>query len=219
MFLLIQKSGDLIDNSNPYQKIVLESDKRILVVGDSTGVGTGVKNNLESTAGRLSQKYPDYSLENYSINGLRLEGLIEVLSPLGDNKYDLILVQIGANDIFRFTKKENIENRITKVLSMTSKMSNRVIFLHSGNVKDTGMFPSFTLPLISWRSKIMREIYLQKDIEFESAHYVDLFKSEAINNMTNDFDKYYAEDMLHLNGDGYGVWFNEIEKVIELIEN
>jgi lysophospholipase L1-like esterase len=45
-----------------------------------------------------------------------------------------------------------------------------------------------------------------------------LFESESVKDMTNNFDKYYAKDKLHLSGEGYGVWFNEIEKEIDLVE-
>ena len=215
---LIQKSGNLTEVSDSYQKVVESSEKKILVAGDSTAVGTGTENNLESTAGRLSQKYPDYTLENYSKNGLRLEGLIEILEPIKDNKYELILIQIGANDIIRFTKKEDIEKRITEVLNITSEMSDKIIFLHSGDVGDAKIIPSFLRPIMSSRSKMMRDIYLQKDSEFENVHYVDLFTSESIKGMKDNIDKYYAKDKLHLNGEGYGLWFSEIEKEIDLLE-
>jgi len=213
----IQKSGQLVKQSESYEKILESPEKRMLVVGDSTGVGTGVRSIENSTAGRLSKKYPNSTVENYSVNGLRLKGLLEILEPLSDNKYNLILIQVGANDIIKLTTRENIEKRITEVLNITNRMSDNIIFLHSGDVGESTVIPSFARPIFSWRSKIMRDIYLEKDKEFENAHYVDLLKAKEVIDIKDNVEKYNAEDNFHLNDLGYGIWFEVIEKEIDLL--
>jgi lysophospholipase L1-like esterase len=193
---------------------------KILVLGDSTAVGTGSKDNMDSTAGRLGSKYLEASIENYAANGQKLDGLLRVIEEI-DNQtpkpnFDLVLIQIGANDVIRLTSKVVIEKEIEQVLSKMSTMSSAIIFLHSGDIGESNLFPFFFKPLLSSRSMWMRELYLKKDKEFSSAHYVDLYSSSEVKTIDKNKRKYYAPDLLHLNGEGYGIWFAEIEKVIHM---
>jgi lysophospholipase L1-like esterase len=205
VYLLIQKTKVLIAKTTAFQKPNPNASIHILMLGDSTMFGTGAKDNKNSTAGRMSSLYPDASLENISENGLKLHGLNEKIKNI-NNHYDLIVIQIGANDIIRFTPNKTIDTELDILLTKVKTLSDKVIILHSGDVGESKLFPLLLRPFLTIKSKAVRDIYLQETKKF-NVSYVDLLD-------THLSDSLYADDKLHLNDEGYGVWFNKIKEAI-----
>ena len=213
-YLLIAQSNSLVEVSRSFEVINPDADMKILVLGDSTAVGTGVDDPKKSTAGRLSERYPEAEVNNISQNGLKTRELLERLDALDTKKhYSLILIQIGANDIIRFTSMKEVEKDIDAILAQLSKQSDKVVILHSGDVGEAPFFPLFMRPIYSHRSYEMRNLYRRLSSAY-GAHYVDLIGSAVGESMKKDPKTYYAEDLLHLSNEGYGLWFEEIEKVL-----
>jgi lysophospholipase L1-like esterase len=213
-YVHLQKSKKLIEASEPFQRINDQADKKILVLGDSTAVGTGVKDPLQSTAGRLGELYPEAEIRNLAQNGLRVKDLSALIDELdAEERYSLILIQVGANDIIRFTPMEEIERSVDEILARLSQQSDKIVILHSGNVGQAPLFPIYMRPVFSGRSFQMREIY-QRLSEKHGTEYVNLIASNVGESFQRYPRKYYAQDLLHLSGEGYGLWFLEILKKI-----
>ncbi|MES3004841.1 MAG: GDSL-type esterase/lipase family protein [Patescibacteria group bacterium] len=213
-YLLFKKGKVLAENSVPFERIGVSSENKILVLGDSTAVGTGVVNPELSTAGRLATFYPDAIVRNLAVNGMRLKGLQAVLGAINkEEKFSIILVQIGANDIIRLTSMSDIEKDLEEILQRLSTQTDKLVILHSGNVGESRFFPIYMRKILSKRSFEMREIYKKLASKY-NAHYVDLIDAPAEPLLRNNPKKYYAEDFLHLSDDGYGLWFDEIKKVL-----
>lgn len=212
MYLLVKKTKVLMKNAVPYERSLPNSDMKILVLGDSTAYGTGSLKNTETTAGRLGELFPQADVKSITENGLKLEGLLEKMESIDPNeKYSIILVQIGANDIIRLTGMKDIESRIDMVVDKLSKQTDKFIFMHSGDVGDAEFFPSYLQPILSSRSFAVRGIY-KKIAEKYGVYYVDIIGSDITKIMKENPVEYYADDLLHLNGAGYGLWFDEIRK-------
>jgi len=197
-----------------FEKVLPDAKMKILILGDSTALGTGTKNNEGSTAGRLNAIYPEASLTNRAVKGLRLQGLLELLDKTEPTEhFDIILVQIGANDIIRMTKMGDIEKKAHEVIVRLKKQTDKLIILHSGNVGDARIFPIYIKPTIKKRSYEVREIY-KKLANTPGVHYVDLIYAPS-DKLLRDFPRtYYSADFLHLNEAGYGLWFDEIKKAL-----
>jgi len=193
----------------PWQKIIPDAPFKVLVAGDSTAVGTGLSDNAQSTAGLLSHDYPQFDVENYSRNGLRLKGLANILGTIQDKKFDLAILQIGANDILFFTPLDQISADHRRVLDLTRHIAKRVIILHSG---DIGSSPLFIWPLswvYTWRSLKVREIYAQR--QDDRVSYLDLYAL----NKGQDYTGCYGRDSLHLNEKGYAIWYAFIKNQLQ----
>lgn len=211
-YLLIDQSKKLVEASRSFEVIQPDADMKILVLGDSTAVGTGVDDPHKSTAGRLSERYPEAEVKNISQNGLKTRELLERLDTLDAKEhYSLVLIQIGANDIIRFTSMKEIEKDIDAILARLSKQSDQVVILHSGDVGEAPFFPLFMRPIYSSRSYEMRDLYSKLSSTY-GAQYVDLIGSAVGELIKRDPKTYYADDLLHLSNEGYGLWFEEIEK-------
>lgn len=176
---------------------------KILVLGDSTAYGTGAENPEGSTAGRLGLLYPEADITNLSVNGLKIAGLLEIIENIDKTKkFDIILIQIGANDIMRFTSMNNISEGIEKLIIRVKEFGDNVIFLSGGNLGEVPFFPFFLQPLMTQRSLQTSQIY-QKLALKEKVNYVDLFHSPIVDMLSGEPSYYYASDLLHLSGPGY----------------
>ena len=73
---------------------------RVLVVGDSSAVGTGVAETADAMAGQLARRIPDpVAWRVVGDNGLRSDEVLEkYLGQALDTPSDLIVVMVGWND-------------------------------------------------------------------------------------------------------------------------
>ena len=187
---------------------------KIIVLGDSTAIGTGSKSNKESVAGRFGNDFPQAEIVNISQNGKRIHGLIRDFLPLIRGHYDLAVVQIGGNDIIWLTPLADIDRDLSIVVGKMKKSADHVVILHSGNV---GLAPIFSWPLdqlLTARSRAVRALYMKKAQEL-GVIYVDLFTERSNDLFLKDVPRYYAADGLHPSGDGYGWWYRKIREALK----
>ena len=211
-FFLTRKTALIIKSTVPFSRKISTAPMHILILGDSTAVGTGASKPEDSTAGRLASFYPNAEVVNLAENGMRLAGLNQILAKTDKTKhFDIVLIQIGANDIIRLTSMSDIEKGISNVLEYAQSFGGKVIVLHSGNIGESKFFPWYIRPLLSERSFEVRTIY-QKLAADHNASYVDLIDAPVAQLLREDPARYYASDLLHLSSDGYGLWFEEIKK-------
>lgn len=205
------KGARFADQSVPFEAVNPESRARILVVGDSTGVGTGASRSLDSIAGRLHQDNPHIAVVNRSINGARVEDLLRQMTPEDDREFDIVLVQVGGNDILRFTPLDRLHDMITRVLEEAGRRGRHVIFISTGNV---GLAPAFFPPLTwiySSRTRKVRALFIEAAARVD-VEYVDLFKERDEDPFLRDPEVYYAADYLHPGSEGYRLWYDELKR-------
>ena len=211
----IKKSSVLQINSKVYEQHPDSPTMKILVMGDSTAVGIGASESNFSTAGRLGEKYQTADITNISRYGMRLSELLGIIRGLPQSlRYDLILLQIGANDVTHFTPLSEVTTLLNAILDEAQSRSSKVIILSSGNI---GLSPVFRFPfssLLSKRTRDVREVYIAETKDRTSVSYIDLYKERSSDIFISDVKKYYAEDRFHPSSDGYLVWFTELEKVL-----
>jgi lysophospholipase L1-like esterase len=78
-----------------------------------------------------------------------------------------------------------------------------------------GAAPVFHWPLsdiITDRTLNVRAIFIEEVAKNKSVSYVDLFKNPKDDPFVKYPEKFYAQDKFHLTGDGYGVWYLDVQK-------
>ncbi len=192
---------------------VKESGLKILVVGDSTATARGVKIE-ESITGRLSSKC-NAQIHNLGENGAKIHDVTEQLDSAGKETYDLVLIQAGNNDIVWFTPLYKIQAQVPILFEKAKNLAPRVIMLRGGNLGNFPFWPRSVSWIISRRSLQVREI-CKKIAENNGVLYVELFQSRKDDVFLKNIPHYYTPDLIHLNGNGYKVWFDylmgEMEK-------
>ncbi len=204
---LFHTGVQLAKQAQPFSRA--EGTFSVLVLGDSTAVGVGASDAASTTAGKLSE-YLNASIENRAVSGAITSDIPKQIAGAKKEIYDLVLIQVGANDVIRRHPVVDTAEQLKDVLSLAHKRSSRVVLLTAGDIGDAPIFPRLLAPIVSERSGEMRRAFMAR-AEESGAAYVDLMAAKKFQGTKGEF---YARDGLHLSNAGYGFWFEEIRKTI-----
>lgn len=211
----LRVSRDIEKDTVAYEQHSNQATMSILVVGDSTGVGTGSQTPQGSIAGRIGNDIPTADIVNHSENGLTLAELSAKLAALPEQHYDLMVIQIGANDVTGFTSKEDVLKHLSSILDYANAHASSTVLLTAG---DIGSAPAFRAPL-SWlitsRTLQVRDIFTEEAKHYSSVTYIDLYKTPENNVFNTDPKKFYARDGFHPSSEGYGVWYEDVKRALK----
>jgi lysophospholipase L1-like esterase len=200
------RAAELARASTPLQVAPAEVSLRMLMVGDSTAVGTGASSPQASLAGLLAQDYPGLAIENRARDGARFDGVVEQLEAGG--QFDFVLIMAGGNDVMRFRGSDASRADIDRSARLAQDLAPRVALLPAGNVGNAPFF----FPPVSWLMSI-RSRTLHADVQSAAARtgaaYVNLFKSAEIDPFAQRAGL-NAADGLHPSDAGYRLWRDEL---------
>jgi lysophospholipase L1-like esterase len=202
----------LIAESKPFSFAPAQPDKSILIAGDSTAVGTGVMDPIDSIAGRFHKDFPNAQIVNVAHNGYKIAQIQNELQHI-DGKFDLVLLQAGANDILFFTPLPEAQEDLRTLIDMAKERGSIVLLLTSGNI---GIAPIFWPPVswfYSWRTQKFHEAFA-KIAQEKGIIFVQLYKERAYDPFAKDEAKFYAADGSHLTGAGYEYWYAQIRTAL-----
>jgi len=193
----------------------LGSGRRILVVGDSTGVGIGSFDSRSTVAGRLAAAFPGTVIVNHArdrAQSIDIPAQIEASS----GHFDLTLIFAGGDDVVRLSSYESVLLAAEHTLDVASARSDHVAVVPPA---DVGTAPVWVWPLdmlFSRRAETVRRAWQYAMRERSNVHLVDL-------RMPRDRDpfriaprRYYSPDGIHPSADGYALWFAQITRQVPL---
>ncbi len=203
----------LISSVAPYEQIVPNAPV-ILVLGDSTGYGTGAKDNTKSIAGRMGSDFPTYTIVNRSVNGRTIkDALLEIRTFPDEKKYHLILLQLGGNDILQKRPVSVVKSELEILREEALKRATTVVLMTSGNVGGAPAFKGKEARDYEARTRELRAI-AESIFATPEARYVDLFLEPEQDIIAQSPKVYLAFDGLHPNEVGYGVWYESLKLVL-----
>ncbi len=211
-YLHVRQGRELSARSRRFERHITGGVPRILILGDSTAVGTGVSDPEKSIAGRFAADFPNADVWNAAANGKRVGELEKDFPDVPAESFDLVLLQIGANDILRGTPIERFTASLRAVFAQANAAGTHVVALHSGNIGLAPIFPWPVSSILSARTATYREVYMRVAEEHGVA-YVDLFTDAAHDPLAGP--GHYASDDLHLTGKGYGHWYTQIRETMD----
>jgi lysophospholipase L1-like esterase len=193
--------------SEPLQISPERPTLRLLVVGDSTAVGTGASTPQRSLVGLIARAHPDWAIVNRGRDGAKFAEIAEQLEGAG--RHDLVLVLGGGNDVIRLTPRDTLEREVTRALQRASAAAPRVIVMPAGNV---GNAPFFFPPWSWWmtsRSRLLHGV-VREAAQTQGATYVNLYKDRADDPFAQRPHQLHAADGLHPSDAGYAQWLQEL---------
>ncbi len=215
------KSIWLIVEVRPYEQIgVGENPPSILVLGDSTGYGTGAGHGKYSIAGLIGADYSDYTIINNSKNGRTIgEALAEIKTLPTAPKHKLILLQIGGNDILAKRPIDVVRGELGTLHQEVKSRAEHVVMISSGNVGTSAAFTGTKKADEYDRlSRQYRELFIAMARESDVT-YVDLFEETDQDAFLREPKKYLAIDGLHPSREGYAYWYKTLRPEIAVILN
>ena len=178
-----------------------QSDNTIYFLGDSLTDGCEWNELLSNP-----------KIKNRGINGDTTQGILNRLNKITQSKPQKIFIMIGINDLLN-----NIET--TKILDNYQKIIANIKY----NSPKTKIYIESILPMNFEIDKTRRPIANQNISDFNNnlknfadnsnIFYIDLYSKFL--NSANQLDEKYTLDGIHLNGQGYLIWKNEITKYLK----
>lgn len=209
MILIMIINKAVAHKTTPYSS-ENQTGKKILIVGDSTGVGTGAKDPKDTISGRLSVEYPHSHIMNLSSNGAVTADVLKQLEQVKDQRFDMIMIFTGGNDVWHFTRLKKLKDDLSSILQLAKQMSDqRVLLLLYNNI---GSAPIFSKPVQMVLKR--RGVKVQRDFR-AVAHEngvpcIELFSNDTENPFLRDPSIYFASDGIHPSSEGYRIWYNRL---------
>ena len=205
---LLGKSFEISSQARVFTAMATQGAKRILIAGDSTAVGTGVSDPEDSIAGRLAHDFPEVHIDNIGQNGFTVGQTFASLQNSHEH-YDLILIQVGGNNVLQLTSHDELVKEADMLLQKAKQLSKTVMLMPSGNVGLAPIFPRVMGEFFTARTRKVRAVLLQA-AEKASITYIDLFAERGHDPLLENPKKNFSADLLHPSSIGYGIWYEEL---------
>lgn len=210
----IHVSGKLVRNAVPFSVVGNNYTKTLLVLGDSTAVGVGASNSSDSIPAKISSYLGATYVENHAVSGSLVRDLSSQIKLLTRDHYNIILLQIGANDIIRFHTIETIEKELDSILFVLTQKSKKVIFISAGNVGGAPLIPPPLRPFYT-RLNLLYHTNFEALAKKHGVTYINMYQDPSVDPFIKDPRRHFAEDSFHPSSLGYDIWFTTIQKRLE----
>jgi len=184
----------------------------ILIVGDSTAVGTGAYNPENTVAGRLVNKFSNINVTNLGKNGTTTASLLDTLLSLDVTlTYDVMIINVGGNDAVFLSPLDEVAVKIEDVLYEAKKRARKVFLWTGGNAGSLPAIPLIARWYFERRSRIVRG-YFGAAAKKCGVVFIDLFRERKLDPIRQHPERYIAKDHFHPNDEGYSLWYDELLK-------
>ncbi len=183
---------------------------KILILGDSTAVGTGASSAKDSIAGRLAKDFPRSEIRNLGKNGGLISDVKTQIMSVAHERFDLIIISAGGNDAWSFTSLKSIDNNLTTVFSIAKEISaGKVFFLVYNNLGDAPIFPKIIRLFLRIRTTKIQHQILDTATRL-NVPIINLFTDTKNNPFTQSPKTLFAADGIHPSSEGYRLWYNRM---------
>jgi len=191
-----------------------QSNRRILIAGDSTAVGTGASHPDDTIAGMLAREYPHTDIINIAENGARTRDVLGQLRRINTESFDVAIISTGGNDIWHFSNMDKLGRDLTKLLRSAKEISShRVLLLLYANMGFAPLFPFPFNLLLERRSYKIQKLF--RNVSYnEKVPCIELFTEDKDNPFIQNSNKYYASDKIHPNSEGYRLWYKRMWRIM-----
>lgn len=201
----IERSRNIVAPAEAFEQEPTQPVGALLVVGDSTALGAGADEPGQSVAGRLGTRFPGLRIRNLAVDGARLADVAAQLDSVGTERFDMVLIMAGGNDVLRFTPLARLRVEATRVNAGAMAIARHVAWMPPGNL---GAVPLWYWPMsriIQRRSRRVRAALVEIAASM-CAIYVDLYHPVEVDPFAVDAKRFLAADGVHPSSAGYCYW-------------
>lgn len=190
---------------------------RVLVLGDSTGVGIGAATPGQSLAGLLADEFPNAEVVNASRAGARLADVLRQCreGEWNGQSFDVVLLHAGGNDVLRMTPWKALTADADELLERLRTVGRRTIWLGIANI---GLSPLFIAPFSWWMSARTRKAshLFAACSRKAGVEFVSFFHERRDDPFSREYAKYFSPDGLHPSSDSYRYCYEAIKRETQL---
>lgn len=212
----VERARAFAARGRPFERRLSASGPRVLILGDSTGVGIGASRPEESIAGLIAADFPDADIVNVSASGARVADAVAQASKcvaLGW-RFDLALLHVGGNDILRATPVDRLAAACEALAAELPRVAEGTVWLGPANIGQVPLFP----PPFSWwyavRSRAAIAVFADCAARHEFA-FVDFAAAEHKARFADSPRRHFADDGLHPNSSSYSYGYGHARRAID----
>ena len=192
---------------------VIEGAPQLLVLGDSTAVGTGARDATQTLAGFLAHDFPEMSIVNRGVNGARTRAVKKQLESM-EGQYEGIFISTGGNDVWAFTSLNELRHDLQTLLRISKEKSrNRVMLIFFGNEGSAPFFPTLLRKVLMWQTRRVLNVF-RLVAHKENVPLIELFTKDEANPFVKDPKTFFALDGLHPSEAGYWEWYKRFWRLM-----
>jgi hypothetical protein len=181
-----------------FEKLSPTLKQHILVLGDSTMYGAGIKQKANTMGGLLAAQYPKATIETLAVNGDKVANLQGQLSLAKFDHYSLIMIGIGGNDIVGLTDFKRLASELDSFLRLASQKSSQIVLFQCVNVGNIGFFLFPLNYFYSHRCLVLSKVFEAVSSKYTDVLFVNLYRSKQEDFYTKKSrGMFIAEDSFH----------------------
>lgn len=216
-----RRGRQLAQRATAFEAAPRQAQRRVLLLGDSTGLGVGARRPQESLPGLLHAAFPQAQIVNRCHNGARVADLLRQARAVRAQAkargvdgpcFDVVLVLAGGNDVLHLTPLRGLEDDARALLHTLRGLARHVVWMGSA---DVGGSPVLRAPLnwlASWRTaRTMQR--LARTARAEGATFIDFSRERRFG---RDTDTYFAADGVHPSSASYRWCFEVLYRSVPL---
>lgn len=217
----LRRGRRLAAAARPYERLPVDAPgvavnppRRLLLLGDSTGVGVGADRPEQSLAGLLGEAFPGVAVLNRCESGARTADIARQAAPLAaaGERFDLVIVLAGGNDVIRHTPLGRLARDARDALTAAAQVASGaagVVWAGSANV---GGSPLLARPLAWWleRRTLAAMARLGQEARAAGALFVDFCRPRADCVFARHAGLCFAGDGVHPSAASYRLCFQAL---------
>jgi lysophospholipase L1-like esterase len=203
----------------PFERRLAKSALRVLVLGDSTGVGVGANRPEESIAGLLAEDFPAADIANVSRSGARVADALAQARACRRSGllFDVALLHVGGNDVLRATPMKKLAEDCEQLLAELAALADRTVWLGPPNLGIVPLFP----PPFSWvfaaRSRAANALFARSAAAHDVS-FLDFSSGEHAVRFKRGSRDHFAVDGLHPSSASYSYGYAAARRIIGKLE-
>ncbi|MDQ3181575.1 MAG: SGNH/GDSL hydrolase family protein, partial [Acidobacteriota bacterium] len=192
--------GETVGKHGEHEQII-----NLLAIGESTVAGVGAKTHAEALTGQFARHLSQIIKKSvrwqaFGTSGITIERTLrEIIPNLPAEKMDVIVVALGANDVFGLSSPQKFRRNLTKLLEvLRQKYPDAKIFVANvPMVRDFIALPNPLRYVLSRLAKLHHFNAIDLISKLENVSYFD-----DVKRVERDF----FSDGIHPSPKGYDLW-------------
>ena len=190
---------------------------RYVILGDSTAVAIGgsYENGLAVGTARHLAERGTVELTNVAVSGAKIHDVLTEQIPRAElTNADVVLIDVGANDVIRMTRSEAFERDFRRVIEIVREKSPRakIVVTGSADMGSPPRIPRLLRPLANFRTRrlnaIVKRLVAEHGLTFAPI-------AEKTGPAFRADPTLFSEDRFHPNDRGYALWTAVINEALD----
>ena len=190
---------------------------RYLILGDSTAVGVGGTYEL-GIARRTALHLADdrtVEMKNLGVSGARVADVLhEQLPRIGSFVPDLVLLDVGANDVIHLTSARSLERDLARIIQTLRSIhcDIRIVVTGAAAMDTPPRIPRGLRWLAASRTRALNAVF-QRTVEREQLTFAPIARETGP--LFRSDPTLFDSDRFHPNDRGYATWIDVIEPALD----